>query len=162
MSLATGLLLLLGLSLALLGLAGLLFPAVPGAPLLFLGLVVAAWAEDFAYVGTGTLVLLAALAVLTYAIDIGAGILGARRFGASPRAMLGAAIGALAGLFFGFIGVVIGPFIGACLGEFSHVRQLGRAGRAGIGATLGLLLGMALKIAVAFSMLGIFAVARLS
>jgi hypothetical protein len=37
-----------------------------------------------------------------------------------------------------------------------------RAGRAGLGAAVGLLLGMALKIAVAFSMLGIFAFARLS
>lgn len=156
----TVLLLVLGAGLALLGLVGLLFPALPGAPLLFLGLVVAAWAEGFAYVGTGTLVLLAVLAALTYAIDIAAGILGARRFGASPRAMLGAAIGAVAGLFFGIAGVLLGPFVGACIGEFSHVREVARAGRAGLGAAVGLLLGMALKIAVAFSMIGIFAVAR--
>jgi len=156
----TFVLLVLGAGLALLGLAGLLFPALPGAPLLFLGLVVAAWAENFEYVGTGTLVLLAVLAALTYAIDIAAGILGARRFGASPRAMFGAAIGAVAGLFFGLVGVLLGPLVGACIGEFSHVREVARAGRAGLGAAVGLLLGMALKIAVAFSMLGIFAAAR--
>ena len=157
----TALLLVLGTSLVLLGFAGLLFPAMPGAPLLFLGLVVAAWAEDFAYVGTGTLVLLAGLAALTYAIDVAAGILGARRFGASGRAMLGAGLGAVIGIFFGLPGVLLGPFVGACIGEFSLYRSMGGAGRAGVGATLGLLLGMALKIAVAFSMLGIFAVARL-
>ena len=32
------------------GMAGLVFPALPGAPILFAGLVVAAWAEDFTYV----------------------------------------------------------------------------------------------------------------
>jgi len=64
-------------------------------------------------------------------------------------------------LFFGIAGVLLGPFAGACIGVFSLVREAGRAGRAGLGATVGLLLGMALKIAVAFAMLGIFAIARL-
>ena len=158
----TGLLLLLGATLAILGMVGLLFPAIPGAPLLFIGLVVAAWAEDFAYVGTGTIVLLALLAALTYAIEIAAGLLGARRFGASPRALVGAGIGAVVGLFFGLPGVLLGPFLGACIGEFTVLGELRSAGRAGLGTALGLLLGMAAKIAVAFSMLGIYAVARLT
>ncbi|MBT8443030.1 MAG: DUF456 domain-containing protein, partial [Gammaproteobacteria bacterium] len=59
------LLFILAAVLAVVGIAGLALPAVPGAPLLFVGLVVAAWAEDFAYVGTGTLVVLAILAILT-------------------------------------------------------------------------------------------------
>ena len=32
------------------GIAGLVLPALPGAPLLFAGLLCAAWAEGFAYV----------------------------------------------------------------------------------------------------------------
>ncbi|RMF98662.1 MAG: DUF456 domain-containing protein [Gammaproteobacteria bacterium] len=158
----TALLLLLGALLVLAGLAGLLFPAIPGAPLLFLGLVLAAWAEDFAYVGTGTLSVLAVLALSTYAVDLAAGAFGARRFGASPRAMLGAAIGALLGIFFGLPGVVLGPFAGACAGELTAVADLRAATRAGLGATLGLVLGAALKIALAFVMLGLFAFMRLA
>jgi uncharacterized protein YqgC (DUF456 family) len=46
--------------LVIVGLAGLALPALPGAPLIFGGLLLAAWAEHFAYVGWGTLTLLAA------------------------------------------------------------------------------------------------------
>ena len=154
------LLMMLGAVLVLLGLMGLVFPAMPGAPLLFGGLLAAAAADDFAYVGTGWLILLAVLALLTYFVDVMAGIFGAKHFGASPRAMVGAGIGAVVGLFFGLPGVLLGPFVGACLGELSVGRELEHAGRAGIGATIGMAIGAAVKIAIAFSMLGIFAVVR--
>jgi uncharacterized protein YqgC (DUF456 family) len=146
--------------LVILGLVGLLLPALPGAPLLFAGLVLAAWAEGFAYVGVGTLVVLGALAVLTYAVDFLAGAFGAKRFGASTRGVIGALLGALVGIFFGLPGVLLGPFVGAVLGELSTRRGLDEAGKAGFGATLGLVLGAAAKLALALSMVGVFAVVR--
>lgn len=156
----TLLLWLLAAALIALGLAGLLLPALPGAPVLFAGLVVAAWAEDFTYVGWGTLSVLGVLALLTYLADFAAGAFGVRRFGASPRAVTGAIIGSVVGLFFGLLGVLLGPFIGAVIGELSAQRHLGAAGRAGIGATVGLVLGVAAKLALACAMLGVFAIAR--
>jgi uncharacterized protein YqgC (DUF456 family) len=157
---APAVLMAVGVLLVAAGFAGLLLPALPGAPLMFLGLVVIAWAEDFTYVGAVTLGVLAALALLTYAIDVLAGLLGAKRFGASPRAMFGAGVGAVVGIFFGLPGVVLGPLIGAFIGQLSSVPDLVAAGRAGVGAALGLVLGVALKIAVAFTMVGIFLLAR--
>jgi uncharacterized protein YqgC (DUF456 family) len=158
---ATLLLWLLAAILVLAGLVGLLLPVIPGVPLVFAGLLVAAWAEDFAYVGTGTLALLAVLVVLAYIVDFAATALGAKRFGASRRAVVGAALGAVVGIFFGLPGILLGPFIGAVIGELSAQRGLRDAGRAGLGATLGLVLGVAAKLALAFSMLGVFATARL-
>lgn len=146
--------------LVLVGLAGLFFPAIPGAVVLFAGLLVAAWADDFAYAGWKTLTLLGALALLTYPADFLASAFGAKRFGASPRAITGAAIGAVIGIFFGLPGVLLGPFTGAVIGELLTQRHLGMAGRAGIGATLGLVLGTAVKLAIAFTMLGVFAIVR--
>ncbi len=146
--------------LVLAGLLGLILPALPGAPLLFAGLLVAAWIEDFSYVGGGTLAVLGALALLTYAVDFAASALGAKRFGASNRAVVGAAIGALVGIFFGLPGILLGPFVGAVLGELSDRRGPRDAARAGVGATLGLALGAVAKLALACSMLGIFAHAR--
>jgi uncharacterized protein YqgC (DUF456 family) len=142
------------------GLAGLVLPALPGAPMVFAGLLVAAWIEDFSYVGGGTLAVLAGLALLTYAVDFVASALGAKRFGASNRAIVGAAIGALVGMFFGLPGILLGPFIGAVVGELTGQRGARDAARAGVGATIGLALGAAAKLALAFSMLGIFALAR--
>jgi hypothetical protein len=147
--------------LMLIGVLGLLLPALPGAPLFFVGVLLAAWAEDFAYIGTGTLAAVAVLAAVAIAADFVAGAFGARRYGASGRAMLGAAIGAVVGVAFGFVGVLVGPFVGAVLGELSLRRSLAVAGRAGIGATIGLALGTAAKLAIAFAMVGIVVLVRI-
>jgi uncharacterized protein len=151
---------LLAIILVAIGLAGVVLPAIPGAPLLFAGLFVAAWVEDFAYVGKWTLVILGLLALLTYGVDFWAAMFGAKRFGASKRAIVGALVGAIVGIFLGFPGVLFGPFIGAAIGELSARRNLEEAARAGFGATIGLVVGVALKVALALSMIGIFAVAR--
>jgi hypothetical protein len=150
----------LGIGLVVIGMAGLLLPGVPGAPLVFAGLVVAAWAEDFKFVGWGTLSVIGVLALLTYVVDFAAVALGAQRFGASKRAIVGAVVGGIVGLFFGIPGILIGPFVGAVIGELSTRRDLQAATRAGIGATIGLALGVAAKLALAFSMVGVFAVSR--
>lgn len=150
----------LAVVLVVIGFAGLFFPVIPGAVLVFTGLVVAAWADDFAYAGWGTLTLLGVLALLTYPADLLASAFGAKRYGASPRAITGAVIGAVVGIFFGLAGVLLGPFLGAVIGQFSTQRHLGEAGRAGFGATVGIVLGTAAKLAIAFTMLGIFAIAR--
>lgn len=143
------------------GLAGLVLPALPGAPLLFAGLALAAWAEDFAHVGPWWLALLAVLALASYAVDWLAAAWGVRRYGASGRAATGAALGLLFGVFLGPAGIVAGPFVGAVAGELLARRGLGQAGRAGLGATLGLVVGAALKLALGFTMLGVFLLARL-
>jgi len=152
---------LLAALLIVIGFAGLILPAVPGIPLVFAGLVLLAWAESFAYVGWITLTLLGVLALLSYGIDFLTAALGAKKFGASPRAITGAALGTLAGLFFGLPGIVLGPFVGAVIGEFSRQASAKAATQAGIGATLGLLFGALLKIALAFTMLGVFVLDRL-
>lgn len=144
-----------------LGFAGLILPAIPGIPLVFAGLVLLAWAENFAYVGWVTLTLLGLLALLSYGVDFLAAALGAKKFGASPRAVAGAALGALAGLFFGLPGIVLGPFIGAVIGEFSGRASARTSMKAGVGATLGLLFGALLKIALAFTIMGVFVLDRL-
>ena len=146
--------------LVLAGLAGLILPAIPGAPLIFAGLVVGAWADDFAYVGVWTIVVLAVLTLVTIGVDFWATMFGAKKFGASKRAVIGALVGSIIGLFLGLPGVLFGPFIGAVIGEISSRGSLPQATRAGFGATLGLILGAAIKLALALSMIGIFVAVR--
>lgn len=158
---STLLLFLLAALLIALGLAGLLLPVLPGVPLLLAGLVVAAWAEGFEEVGVKTLVGIAVLGGLGIFIDFAAGAFGAKRFGASRAGIAGAALGALLGLFFGLPGVLLGPFVGAVLGELLVARRRPEAaGRAGVGAALGLAFGAAAKLALGFAMLGVFLLAR--
>lgn len=143
------------------GLAGLLLPLLPGAPLLFLGLLLCAWAEDFRYVGLWTLMVLAGMASLTYLVEFLATALGARRYGGSGRAMTGAALGGVVGMFLGIPGVLAGPFIGAMLGELSLRQSLGEAGRAGFGTVVGMAVAAGGKLAIGIAMAGLFMAVRL-
>jgi uncharacterized protein YqgC (DUF456 family) len=149
------------MALVIAGLVGLIFPAMPGAPLIFAGLLLAAWAEGFKYIGLGTIIVIAVIALLIIGVDLWATMFGAKKFGASKKAVIGAFLGTVGGFFLGFPGVIFGPFIGAVIGELLAQKNLRQASRAGIGATLGLVLGAALKLALAFAMVGIFFVARL-
>ena len=151
---------LLAIILIIAGMAGLLFPVLPGAPLLYAGLLAAAWAENFAYAGVKTLTILGIMAVLMYVLDFLASAFGAKHFGASRLAVIGATLGAIIGIFFGIPGILLGPFIGAVLGELFNRPNLRAAGMAGIGATVGLALGIAAKLSLAFAMLGIFLIVR--
>ncbi|MEP7042817.1 MAG: DUF456 domain-containing protein [Dokdonella sp.] len=143
------------------GFAGTILPALPGVPLVFFGMLLAAWADGFQHVGTLTLIVLGVLTVLALAVDFVAGMLGARRVGASRRAVIGAALGTLVGIFFGLPGVLLGPFVGALLGELVAGGTLRKATGVGVGAWLGFVVGALLKLGVCFAMLGIFAVAFL-
>lgn len=145
--------------LMLIGVAGTVLPALPGLPLVFGGMLLAAWAGGFEQVGAAMLVLLGLLTLLSLGIDFLATALGAKRVGASRLALAGAVVGTVAGLFFGPIGLVTGPFIGALAGELAHGREVRQATRVGFGTWLGILVGTALKIGLAFAMLGLFAFA---
>ena len=143
--------------LVIIGLAGTLLPVLPGVPFVFAGLLLAAWADGFQRVGAITLVILGLLTALAMAADFAASAFGAKKMGASPRAVMGATIGAVVGIFFGLPGLVLGPFVGAVAGELSANRELLHAGRAGLGTWLGLLLGSVVKLTLAFLMVGVFA-----
>jgi uncharacterized protein YqgC (DUF456 family) len=141
------------------GLIGTVLPALPGVPLLFCGLLLAAWTDGFAHVGAFTLFVLGVLTVIALGIDFVAGMLGAKKVGASRYAVIGAALGTLLGLVFGLPGLLLGPFVGALLGELVAGGTLRKATGVGVGAWLGFLLGAVAKLGVCFAMLGLFAFA---
>jgi uncharacterized protein len=155
----TPILWLLSLGLIIVGMAGTVLPALPGTPLIYAGLLLAAWGDGFAYVSGWTMAFLGLLTVLAFVVDLISGSIGAKKTGASREAVIGAAVGAVVGIFFGFVGVFVGPFIGAVIGEYLVRRNLGQAGVVGIGTWIGLVVGIAAKLMLAFSMVGIFVLA---
>jgi len=145
--------------LALVGVGGLIVPVLPGVPLLFAGMLLAAWADGFAHIGWPTLSVLGALTLLSVVIDMLASVFGAQRVGASRLALVGALVGGLVGVLFMPVGLFAGPFAGALAGELISSRQVGKATKVGLGTSLGILVGMALKLALAAAMFGVFALA---
>jgi len=146
-----------GVALVLVGLAGIILPALPGHVLILAGLVLAAWADGFTRVGVWTLVIIALIAAGSYLVDFAGAALGAKKLGASSRAMVGAGLGTIAGLFFGLPGIIFGPFAGAVIGELTVKQDLRQAGKAGVAAWIGFAIGTAVKVGMAFLMIGIFA-----
>ena len=147
--------------LVLVGIAGTILPALPGVPVVFAGMWLAAWADGYALIGVGTVILLGVLAGLAVLLDFVAGILGARRVAATGKALWGATLGTVVGIFFGLVGLLLGPFIGALLGEASAGGSITRSTHVGIATWVGLLFGTIAKIALSFTMLGIFIAALL-
>lgn len=146
----------LALILIVVGLVGVVLPALPGLPLVFAGMLLAAWAEGFVRIGWVTLALLGALTLLSLVVDFFSTVVGAQRVGASRKALFGAALGTFVGLFFGLIGLFAGPFVGALLGELWHEKEIARATKVGLATWLGIVLGVVLKLGLGFAMLGLF------
>ncbi len=149
----------LGAAALLAGIAGVVLPAIPGSALLVAGAVLVGWADGFTRVSGWTVAACAVLGALIWAVDLAAGALGARAFGASKWAVLGSGVGLLVGLFLGVPGILLGPPVGALAFEYARDPNFERALRAGAGAFVGFVLGSAVKVALAFVLVGVLAVA---
>jgi uncharacterized protein YqgC (DUF456 family) len=138
------------------GLAGTVLPVLPGTVLVWGGIVLGAWIDDFTRVGVTTLAVVTVLAVLAWGLDYVAGLMGAKKAGASKLALLGAAAGTVVGLFMGLVGVLFMPLVGAAAGEYLAQKNQARAVKVGIATWVGIMVGLIAKVVLAFIMVGIF------
>ncbi len=143
------------------GLAGSVLPVLSGIPMVFGGIWLAAAVDGYRHLGLWWLLIIGAIGVIGVIVDFVASTLGAKRVGASSRALWGAAIGTIVGMFFGIPGLLFGPFIGAILGELASGNSVLRSTHVGIGTWLGLLFGTLLKLVLSFLMVSLFGIAML-
>lgn len=143
------------------GLLGTVLPMLPGIPMLFGGIWLVAAVDNYQHVGWWWLLLIGALGAVGVLVDFVAATLGAKRAGASQRALWGASIGTIVGMFFGIPGLIIGPFAGALLGELTSGTSVLRSAHVGLSTWLGLLFGALLKLVISFVMLGLFGIGML-
>jgi hypothetical protein len=124
-------------ALIVLGLAGTILPLLPGTVLVWGGILLGAWIDDFARVGTTTVVVV------------------------SKQALLGAAVGTVVGLFMGLVGVLFMPLVRAAIGEYVARKDQIRAVKVGVATWIGIMVGLIAKVVLAFIMVGIFVAALL-
>ena len=141
------------------GVIGTVLPALPGVILVFGGIALAAWIDDFARIPVWLVVILGVLTALAWVVDYAAAAMGAKRAGASKYAIIGATLGTFLGIFTGLWGLLFMPLVGAAIGEYIAQRNLRQAGKVGLATWIGLLLGTAIKVAIVFTMIGVFVVA---
>jgi len=141
------------------GVIGAVVPALPGIPLLFAGIWVIAGADRYRHLGIGWLLGIALVGAGGLTLDLVAAALGAKRVGASSRAVWGALAGSLIGVFFGLPGLLLGPFVGAMLGELASGRSVLRSTNVGVSAWIGLIFGTIIKLVSSMTMLALFGAA---
>jgi uncharacterized protein YqgC (DUF456 family) len=138
------------------GVAGSILPGLPSTPLVLIAAI--GHKLYFGETGVGWVVMsfLVGLTLLSVLMDYLATLAGARKLGATWRGTTGAVVGCLIGLFFSLPGLILGPFLGATVFELAGGRPWQESGRAGLGATLGLLAGAIGKVACCVAMMGLF------
>ena len=137
------------------GFAGTIVPAIPGLPMIAGGAWLIGWADNYDKVGWKTILFLAVLAVIGVIVDSVAQTAGAQKAGASKAGIIGSLVGTVLGMFMGLFGLLFMPLIGAAIGEFWAKRDLIHAGRVGVATWIGMIVGTAVKVALAFAMTGI-------
>lgn len=143
------------------GLAGTVLPVLPGTLLVWGGIVLGAWIDDFTRVSVATVLVFSALGLLAWGLDYAAGLMGAKKAGASKLALMGAAAGTVVGLFMGLVGVLFMPLVGAAVGEYLAQKDQKRAAQVGVATWIGIMVGLVAKVVLAFVMVGIFIAAWL-
>lgn len=149
------LLLFLGVAIIVLGVIGLVAPVLPGVILIYGGIVIVAWADEFTRIGPLMLFVMLGVTALALVADAAAALVGARKAGASRWGVFGAGVGALAGLFMGLPGVILGPAAGALAFEYLRNPDAKRALRAGFGSFIGFVLGVVAKAVFGFLLIGL-------
>jgi uncharacterized protein YqgC (DUF456 family) len=139
------------------GLLGTILPIVPGTTIILIAAIVhriMTGAENG--LGWFAIAMLVVLTALSYLLDFFAGLIGARRFGATKWGVIGAIIGGIAGIFTGFVTLLFLPIVGAIIGEMIGGKRLVDAGKAGWGTLLGNVAGMIGKLGIGLAMIVVF------
>ena len=136
--------------LLLVGCCACIVPVLPGPLVAFCGLLLmnlTPYAPS-----AGALVAFGLLTALASVLDNVVPALGAKRCKCSKWGVWGCVLGTFIGVFFFPAGLLLGPFLGAFLLELAHSRNAGQALKGGLGAFLGFLTGVALKLLTCLGM----------
>ncbi|MFC4775569.1 DUF456 domain-containing protein [Paenibacillus sp. GCM10023252] len=141
------------------GMAGAIFPILPGALAIYAAFFVYGWFftfEPFGWVFWSTQTLIVALLFLA---DYAVNAWGVKRFGGSRASIIGSTIGVIAGAFVvPPFGLVLGPFVGAVIGELIAGSDVNKSLKVGFGSVIGFFSSMIVKIVLQLAMIAMFVI----
>lgn len=143
------------------GTLGTFVPMVPGMWLIFAGILVYGIFDSWTAYSPVFVVVVGVLAVLTSVLDYGGAMIGAKKFGASNMAPIGALVGSVVGgLLLNIPGTLLGGIVGAILAEYKRQRSLPHSLRAAAGSLIGTAIGSSVQLVVAM-VITVYAIFRL-
>lgn len=141
------------------GLAGILIPGLPSLPLIFLGILIYAAFTHFTTITLSTIIFFAFLTLLATGLSYVAGLIGAKKLGATRYGLWGGLIGLLIGLIFspfGLFSIILGPLLGTIIGEMIGGKQALESSKIGLGTLVGYLAAIIIDLIIAGWMIFIF------
>ncbi len=148
----------IAISLIVVGFAGTVIPIIPGLPMIFIGAWIVAYIDDYQKISVTALVIIGVLTLIGIIVDWVGQSFGAKRAGASKLGIIGSIIGTIAGIATGVWGLIFMPLLGAAVGEFIEHQDMIKSGKVGVATWLGMIVGIVVKLGLAFTMLGVLIV----
>ena len=146
-------LILIGILLNIIGIIGIVVPALPGIILNYLALILLYISRGEEVIGLSVLITFGLLTFLVALLDYILPLAGAKKYGASRTGIIFAVMGMMVGMiFFPPFGIFFGLLIGAFVGELIAGKSQSQAFKAGIATFLGSLTSMVVKLMLAVVM----------
>lgn len=139
------------------GMAGAVFPILPGALAIYLAFFVYGWFFTFEPFGFWFWSFQTVVVVVLFAADYMVNAWGVKKYGGSRASVIGSTIGIIIGPFvIPAFGLIIGPLAGAIIGELIHGSSFRSSVKVGWGALVGLFSSMIVKIILQAAMIVMF------
>lgn len=141
------------------GMAGAVFPVLPGVLAIYAAFFVYGWFFSFEALGPVFWIVQTLIVVALLVADYAVGAWGVKKYGGSKLSVWLSTIGIIIGPFvIPAFGLILGPLIGAMIGELIRGESLSKAFKVGIGSVVGLLSSMAVKIVLQLAMIILFVI----
>ncbi|KPV55227.1 membrane protein [Paenibacillus sp. A3] len=141
----------------LVGMAGAVYPVLPGALAIYAAFFVYGFMVGFEPFGVWFWLIQTTIVAVLMVADYAVSAVGVKKFGGTRASVIGSTIGLLIGPFvIPVAGLLIGPFLGAVVGELIVGTEFRQAVRAGIGALVGFFSGLIVKLVLQLLMIVLF------
>jgi uncharacterized protein YqgC (DUF456 family) len=139
------------------GMAGAIFPILPGALAIYAAFFVYGFFISFKPFGFWFWTIQTLIVAVLFLADYAVNAWGVKRFGGSRASVIGSTIGVIAGPFvIPAFGLVLGPLLGAVIGELIVGSDFNKSLKVGFGSVVGLFSSMVVKIILQVIMIVLF------
>ncbi|BBH21679.1 hypothetical protein Back11_30240 [Paenibacillus baekrokdamisoli] len=139
------------------GLAGAIFPILPGALAIYAAFFAYGFFISFQPFGFWFWTIQTLIVVVLFIADYAVSAWGVKKYGGSRASVIGSTIGIIIGPFvIPAFGLILGPLLGAIIGELLVGSNLNLALKVGLGSVVGLFSSMVVKVILQVAMIVLF------
>ncbi|WP_410772121.1 DUF456 domain-containing protein [Fontibacillus sp. BL9] len=139
------------------GMAGAVYPVLPGVVAVYFAFFVYGWFFSFEPFGWFFWIIQTLIVVVLLVADYLVGAWGVKKFGGSKLSVWLSTIGIIVGPFIiPAFGLVLGPLLGAMIGEMIKGEPISKAFKVGVGSVVGLFSSIVVKILLQLVMIVVF------